>query len=80
MASIDRQQQPEKIVKIVTVTGHPKSKSIMQAAMSAGVSGKVELQVLDGKVMLEPGEARKLATHLVAEAQQAETEQPTRRF
>ena len=73
MASIDRPRPPE---TIVTVTGHPKSKAIM----SVGESGKVELQVPDGKAMLEPGEARQLANHLVTEARQAETEQPTRRF
>ena len=70
MLSINRPRPPE---KIVTVTGHPKSDAIMRA----GESGKVQLQVPDGKAMLEPGEARKLANHLVTEAQQAETEQST---
>ena len=73
MESINRTPPPE---TIVTVTGHQKSEAIM----SAGESGKVELQVPGGKVMLEPGEARKLANHLVTEARQAETEQSTRMF
>ena len=73
MASIQRPRPPEEIVIVI---GHPKSKALM----SVGESGKVEVQVPDGKAMLEPDEARQLANHLLTEAQQAETEQPTRMF